>query len=111
MENLYRGVTKCNVCFKMCFGRIFNYRKYESVRKVLLCFKVLSFDLFVLRARKSKALKSNRSVVRKCAEIWRDEESFLHLLNMYNIDYNLDKVKVHQALWKHFEETVQYSIN
>ena len=46
-------------------------------------------------------------VVRKCAEIERNEGSFQHLLNMYNIDHNLDISKVHQVLWKHFEETVQ----
>ena len=96
-------LRKCNVCFNTCFRRIFNYCKYESVKQVLLGFRVLSFDLFVLRARLiliSNALKSNGDVLRKCAEIGKDNGNFLYLLNIYNIDYNLDKVKVHQEIWK-----------
>ena len=42
-----RNVMNALICASEGF---FNYCKYEFVRQVLLGFRILSFDLFVLRA-------------------------------------------------------------
>ena len=66
---------------------MFGYRRFESVRGILQCFCMLSLDFYIDRMRLLllyDCLKSEKSVVKMCAEVSADNEGVVRLCNEFN---------------------------
>lgn len=103
------GVWKCNndtirrvgVCFNDAIRRVFGYRRYESVRTILFEFGMLPMDLYVAKARLlmvSNAMRSNRELVRVCAEYVVNSCEFYSSLVKFNVNV-LTKSDIDYAVW------------
>jgi hypothetical protein len=91
---------RIGVCLNDCVRKVFNYKRYESVRQVLHGFGMLSMEDFMIRSRLlfiSNVLRSDRQVVRKCGQYVRDKYEFLQLLMKYDIGYDMAKYDIKLA--------------
>ncbi len=103
------GVWKCSnetvrragVCFNDAVIRIFGYRRYESVRTILFEFGMLPVDLYVAKARLlmiSNAMRSERELIRVCAEYVVNSGEFYSSLDKFNVNV-LTKSEIDYAVW------------
>ena len=75
------------ISFHNAARKLFNYRRFESVKGILRGFCMLPLDFCIDRMRLLllyNFLKSERSVVRMCAEVSADDEDVIMLYNEFN---------------------------
>ena len=72
-------------------GENFGFRRFESVESILRGFCMLPLDFYIDRTRLLllyDCLKSERSVVKMCAEVCADVEDVVRLCNEFNLFRN-----------------------
>jgi hypothetical protein len=90
----FKVKQRIGVVWNDCVRKVFGYRRCESIRNVLYGFGMLPMDLFIIRARFlliSSAIRSDRKLVKCCAEYVRNKVNFLNLMLEYGVEYNLSK--------------------
>ena len=91
------SLRKCIVSFNMAIRKVLGFIEYESVRQLRFDFGVISFDLIVLKAKlrlTGIAEKSERPVIRRCAELTINDELFHTIINDYCMEYDMNKQSV-----------------
>ena len=99
---------KVCVCFNRAVRRVFGYKDYESVREILFGFSIIAADLFIKRVKlllNSVCIRSDRLVLKRCAEWQRDRACNLTLIMKYGLDYKLSKCIIYDKLWEQFVST------
>jgi hypothetical protein len=99
------------VCFNRSIRRVFKYNDWESVKDIMFGFNVLPMDLFLNKSNLcflGNALRSNRVLVRKCANWYRSKDETIAILLEYGINFHLSKNDIVECLWKCFSESVKW---
>ena len=105
------GKRQICVCFNRAIRRIFGYRDNESVKDIMLGFKLFAIDLMLVKSNLcfiNKALQSYRRVLSKCGEWCRYKKEYVDILMRYNVDFRLFKSNIVYQLWSHFPVNVSW---
>jgi len=107
----FESKRRVSVCYNRAIRRVFRYKDYESVKHIMFGFNMLPMDLYLVKANLcliGNALRSNRLLLKKCAEWFRNSEECIKTLLKYDIDYRLVKSNIVGKIWSHFTELVNW---
>ena len=78
---------------------------------IIFGFQILTMDLYLVKANLclvGNVLRSNRLLLKKCAEWFRDSNECIKTLLKYDIDYQLVKSNIGSQIWSYFTELVNW---
>ena len=100
----FESKLRASVCYRT-IRRVFRYKDYESVKHIMFEFKIFLTDLYLVKANlcpTGNALRSNRLLLKKCAEWFRDSDKYIKTSLKYNIDYRLVISNIVCQIWVSF---------
>ena len=102
----YETKRSVGVCFNDAIRKLFHYNRWESVRNILLGFRMLPMDIYLVQSRLlliRSAMLSNRKIVKLCGNYVFERDDFVSVLLKFRITNILSKSLIMSDIWNYLE--------